>query len=111
MQVIGYVFLVLGVLGLFLPILQGFLFLFIGLVILARHAAWAQRLLDGLRARHPRFDHMIGRAEARSNRWGRRTEARLRCWRHRAGVWFRRWNPWGASPRPARKQYPRRSDP
>ena len=40
-QVLGYGFLVLGVLGMFLPILQGFLFLAIGLIILARHAPWA----------------------------------------------------------------------
>ena len=46
LQALGYTFLVLGVFGLFLPILQGFLFMLIGLIILARHAAWAERLLE-----------------------------------------------------------------
>ena len=52
-QVLGYGFLVLGVLGMFLPILQGFLFLAIGLIILARHAPWAERLLNYLREKSP----------------------------------------------------------
>ena len=72
MQILGYLFLGLGVLGMFLPFLQGFLFLFIGLVILARYAAWARRLLDDLRSRHPKMDDWIGRAEARLHSWGER---------------------------------------
>ena len=79
MQGLAYLFLVLGVLGLFLPFLQGFLFLFIGLIILARYAAWARRLLDDLRSRHPRMDHGIGRAEAKLHEWG-----------ERMGSWVRR---------------------
>ena len=35
-QALGYGFLVLGVLGMFLPILQGFLFIFVGLIVLSR---------------------------------------------------------------------------
>ena len=72
MQGLGYTFLVLGVLGMFLPFLQGFLFLFIGLIILARYATWARRLLDDLRARHPRMDEGITRAEAKLQSWGER---------------------------------------
>ena len=64
MQVLGYAFLVLGVLGMFLPILQGFLFLFVGLLILAKYAPWAQRLLDHLEARYPRFKEVKVRAES-----------------------------------------------
>lgn len=78
MQGIGYLFLVLGVLGLFLPFLQGFLFLFIGLVILAKYAGWARRLLDHLRARHPKVDDWVERSERRLHDWGERIEARLR---------------------------------
>lgn len=78
MQGLGYGFLVLGVLGLFLPFLQGFLFLFIGLIILARYAAWARRLLDQLRSRHPRMDEGIGRAEAKMHEWGDRMASWVR---------------------------------
>ena len=46
---LGYAFLALGVIGLFLPIFQGGIFLFLGLLILARHAVWAQRLLAWLK--------------------------------------------------------------
>ncbi len=78
MQVLGYSFLGLGVLGLFLPFLQGFLFLALGLIILARHARWAERLLDHFRARHPKADHWIGKAEGMLDSWGQRTSAFFR---------------------------------
>lgn len=76
MHGVGYLFLVLGVLGLFLPFLQGFLFLFIGLVILARYAPWARKLLDRLRAQHPKVDEWIDRAERRLHHWGERISGR-----------------------------------
>ncbi len=60
---LGYGFLALGVLGLFLPILQGVLFLVIGLLILSRHATWAERVLDWLKQRHPRLHRVIEQAE------------------------------------------------
>jgi uncharacterized membrane protein YbaN (DUF454 family) len=72
MQVLGYAFLVVGVLGLVLPFLQGILFLLIGLVILAEHAPWARRLLDRLRERHPRAGELIDTAEAKAGEWWRR---------------------------------------
>ena len=64
MLCMGYFFMLLGVLGLFLPVLQGFLFLFVGLIILARHAPWAGRCLDWIRRRHPRFGDVIDKSEA-----------------------------------------------
>lgn len=67
--VLGWIFLVLGVLGLFLPILQGVLFLAIGLAILATEQVWAHRLLTWLRQRFPRFAKVFDRAHAHSERW------------------------------------------
>jgi uncharacterized protein len=72
MQILGYAFLVLGVLGLFLPILQGFLFLFVGLLILANYAPWAQRLLDHLEERYPKFARVKEQAESVMERWQER---------------------------------------
>jgi uncharacterized membrane protein YbaN (DUF454 family) len=72
LQALGYAFLVLGVFGLFLPFLQGILFILIGLIILARHAAWAQRLLDRFRAQHPKAAELIDQAEAKAAAWWRR---------------------------------------
>jgi uncharacterized protein len=71
-QALGYTFLVLGVFGLFLPFLQGFLFILIGLIILARHAAWAQRLLERFKAQHPKAAELIDQAEAKSAAWWQR---------------------------------------
>jgi uncharacterized protein len=72
LQVTGYLFLVLGVLGLFLPFLQGFLFILIGLLLLAKHAEWAHNLLQRFRDQHPRAAQMIDRAETRMASWWHR---------------------------------------
>lgn len=69
MLVIGYGFLFLGVLGLFLPILQGFLFIFVGLIVLSKHAPWAQRCLDYVRRRWPTMAKLIDTAESIAERW------------------------------------------
>jgi uncharacterized membrane protein YbaN (DUF454 family) len=78
MQVAGYGFLVLGVLGLFLPFLQGILFILIGLLILARHARWAQRLLERFKAQHPKAAELIESAEAKSAAWWQRLVSLVR---------------------------------
>lgn len=69
LQVTGYTFLVFGVLGLFLPFLQGILFILIGLLILAKHAAWAHNLLQRFRDQHPRAAELIERAETTMAGW------------------------------------------
>lgn len=59
--VFGWAFIVLGILGLFLPILQGILFLAIGGMLLSMESPRAQRIMDRLRRRFPVFDKaMIG---------------------------------------------------
>ncbi len=42
----GFALLVLGVIGLFLPFLQGIAFIVLGLLLLSREYHWARRLLD-----------------------------------------------------------------
>lgn len=56
---IGSAFLLLGFVGLFLPFLQGILFLFIGLLILSQESQTARRLLDRWRQRHPDLDRRL----------------------------------------------------
>jgi len=51
--VAGWSFILLGIVGLFLPILQGILFIAIGLLILAQHSRWAKRMLVRLRRKYP----------------------------------------------------------
>ncbi len=72
LQAIGYLFLLLGVLGMVLPVLQGFLFLAVGMIILAKTAPWAKRLLDRFRKRHPRVGALIDQAETKVEDWGRK---------------------------------------
>ncbi|MGH6912903.1 MAG: PGPGW domain-containing protein [Geminicoccales bacterium] len=79
LQITGYGFLVLGVLGLFLPFLQGFLFILIGLLILAKHAAWAHNLLQRFRERHPKAVERIERAEIKLADWWHRFTSFWRC--------------------------------
>ena len=78
MLTLGYSFLVLGVLGMFLPILQGFLFLAIGLAILARYTAWARLLRMRLARRYPRLGAKINDAERTAQRWLRRAGQKWR---------------------------------
>jgi hypothetical protein len=49
----GWFFVVLGIAGLFLPVPQGILFTFIGLLILSSEYVWAHRLLERVKRRFP----------------------------------------------------------
>lgn len=74
---LGWVFIFLGILGLFLPILQGILFLLIGFILLSRESEWARRQLDKLKTRYPRFAEKYDEAEARAGRlWIRITRGK-----------------------------------
>jgi len=57
---LGWIFFVLGLVGLVLPVLQGILFLSLGLYILSREYDWARRWMDKLRRRYPK---VFARAE------------------------------------------------
>ena len=67
--VTGWGFVVLGVVGLFLPFLQGVLFLLIGITILATEYAWARNLLQKLHDRFPSLSGRIEAAKLRGKRW------------------------------------------
>jgi len=51
--IIGWFFIVLGIFGLFLPILQGILFILIGLAILSSRSEIIKRFLRHLEERYP----------------------------------------------------------
>ena len=75
---LGWAFVVLGVLGLFLPILQGVLFLAIGFSILAQEQPWAQRLMDRARHRWPHAAGVMDHARHRAEGWVHRVTHRRR---------------------------------
>lgn len=74
--VLGWCCLVLGVLGLFLPILQGVLFLAIGLAILAQEQPWAHRLMTRIRHRYPHLTETLDHARHKAEAWIRKVTHR-----------------------------------
>jgi hypothetical protein len=68
----GWSFIVLGIVGLFLPILQGVLFLLVGLIILSSEYVWAHRLLSKLRERFPKLGRTADQATEKATDWLRR---------------------------------------
>ena len=72
--VVGIAFLILGVIGLFLPILQGILFILIGLAILFPRNRYVEQLITRARNRWPE-------QAARMDAW----KERLRVFLHGLG--------------------------
>ncbi len=70
--IIGWFFIVLGILGLFLPVLQGILFILIGLAILSSRSELITRFLTFLEERYP---HQHERVE---------------IWKEKVRSWFKR---------------------
>ncbi len=65
----GWIFIVLGIAGLFLPVLQGILFLLIGLVLLSSEYVWAHRLLNKLKQQFPTVGEHAHSASQRVHNW------------------------------------------
>jgi uncharacterized membrane protein YbaN (DUF454 family) len=57
--IIGWSFVVLGILGLFLPFLQGILFILVGLAILSSRSKLIKSFLKHLEERHPRYHERV----------------------------------------------------
>ncbi|MFH0808896.1 MAG: PGPGW domain-containing protein [Pseudomonadota bacterium] len=70
---LGWGLLFLGVIGLFLPILQGVLFIMLGLMVLSYHMPWAECALRRLRERFPKV-------HAAMHEWAKWGLAKLRAW-------------------------------
>lgn len=71
--VVGWAFILLGIVGLFLPFLQGILFLLIGLFILSSEYVWAHKLLHKIKQRFPKIAAHFEHAKLRSEAWIART--------------------------------------
>jgi uncharacterized membrane protein YbaN (DUF454 family) len=66
--IVGWALVLLGTVGLALPVLQGVLLILLGLCVLSRESRTARRLSEQLRARHRGLDAAVERAKAS---WGR----------------------------------------
>lgn len=60
---LGWFFIFLGIIGLFLPILQGILFLFVGFYLLSLESKMAKKLIDKLKERYPSLAKNMDRAK------------------------------------------------
>lgn len=74
---LGWIAVFLGIIGLFLPFLQGLLFLLIGLYILSKRALWAQRILGKIRRKFPRLSGKIEQARWKGERFIAKIEGKL----------------------------------
>jgi uncharacterized membrane protein YbaN (DUF454 family) len=70
--IIGWLFIALGILGLFIPILQGILFIMIGLAILSSRSEMIKRFLKHLEERYPRHHE------------------KMEIWKEKVRSWFKR---------------------
>jgi len=64
-QAAGWIFLVLGILGFALPLLQGILFTVIGISLLANHNPFFKRIRDRVYHRYPGLEKAVHREHAR----------------------------------------------
>ncbi len=64
----GWVFVVLGIVGLFLPLMQGVLFILIGLVLLSAVSPRARLMTQRIRRRWPKTGARIDATRRRTNR-------------------------------------------
>ncbi len=53
--ILGWFFIFVGIIGLFLPFLQGILFIMIGLAILSSRSETVKRFLKHVEERHPQY--------------------------------------------------------
>jgi len=67
--IIGWFFIGLGILGLFLPILQGILFILIGLAILSTRSETMKRFLKHLEKRYPQHHQRVEIWRGRIMKW------------------------------------------
>ncbi len=61
----GWFLVGLGIVGLFVPVLQGVLLIALGLIVLSRHSAPVRRLVERLRRRFPWLDRAMRRVSRR----------------------------------------------
>ncbi len=66
--VVGWTFLLIGVVGLVLPVLQGILFICVGLLILSKESPWAHRLLLRIKKKYPKIGGVLEDAHAYMDR-------------------------------------------
>ncbi len=70
--IVGWIFILVGIAGLFLPVIQGILCIVIGLIILSTEYVWAHKLLQKLKNKFPKIAHASEEATDKAEKWFRR---------------------------------------
>jgi uncharacterized membrane protein YbaN (DUF454 family) len=68
-MIIGWIFIGIGILGLFLPILQGILFIMIGLGILSSRSESVRRFLKHIEERYPHHHERMEHWKEKIRSW------------------------------------------
>ena len=76
-HIVGWVFILVGIAGLVLPILQGILFILVGLFILSSVSPWASNLLHKVRKRFPRVMNQVDLAKSKASKVQHRISVRF----------------------------------
>ena len=74
--IIGGAFILLGIVGLFLPILQGILFIVIGIMCLARGSATVRAQKMNFKKRFPRIGSRLTFIEGKARAWREKRRAK-----------------------------------
>lgn len=69
---LGWFFIILGIAGLFLPVVQGVLFLLLGLYLLSLEYHWARKILSVLTRRFPYLQKVLEQVKNKQKEWFRR---------------------------------------
>jgi hypothetical protein len=74
---LGWGIMVLATVGLFLPIIQGFLLFGVGIIILSSYSPWVRLMVLKLGRRYPKFRRALNATKRQS----KRLRSRLRWWK------------------------------
>ncbi len=74
--IIGWFFIILGILGLFLPLLQGILFILIGLAILSTRSETIKKFLKHLEERYPHHHEKVVAWREKIRSWFKKEKVR-----------------------------------
>ncbi len=61
---LGVIFIILGLLGLVLPVLQGILFLLIGLMLISLYSKTVRGWVEYIAKQHPKLERMLQKADS-----------------------------------------------
>lgn len=75
---VGWLCILLGIIGGLIPILQGWIFILAGIVILSREHEWVYNLVARFKKRYPKVGEWMDRGSAKAHRLAEKVLRRFR---------------------------------